>query len=431
MKNFVICANGIGVGGMEVLFSGYIKYLVSKNYNVYLITINTPNNIYFKLLEDIDNIKYIFRSQDNILYMSSKNRTIERNNVRMQLQGLDYQNTFGVCGYFRDLLILMNIFHNTETKITLIWPHPLDWTNYISFKHKQYYFKREKNSSLYKYQKLLLAKLDQNNASYYTSYAIFDYNNWYYETALPERKIEGLPIQKNAGVSFNYYRDEWKKEWSILWVGRFDYYKNDAICKIFETLEIIAAQKNIKFTFNIAGYGPDSFVADLHNRIKPTNVKVNYLGAIPPTELNTYFSQNDIGIGMGVTVKQMGFAGLPSILIDSLSERYEGENNCTWVFDIDTGDDGDGLYYQVMKKPLKNRKPLLELLCEVVDHPSLLNEYSKKCKEYIEKNYSYDKQYDIITKRVLSSTFDSSKIEIYHYGFLRTNLRKIKRLFSF
>ncbi len=427
MQNIIVCAYGSGVGGMEVFFSEYIKYLLRRNFNVYLLTINDSKNIYFELLDGISGISYIYRDPDNIMYMTNKQRNIQRSDIRKQIQNIDFENTYGICGYFRDLLILIDVFKGTNSKILLVWPHPLDWVNYIPFKQKQYFLKKNKNS-LYYYQKRLLRELDDSSGSYYTSYAIFDFNNWYYEEEMPERVIEGLPIQKNSGDIFNYTHNINANKWNILWVGRFDFYKNDAIFRIFKTLEDLADRRNLKISFNIVGHGAPEYVSDLKRRIVPHNIEVNYLGAVQPSELNIVFSKNDLGIGMGVTVKQMGYAGLPAILIDSLSDEYKGSNICSWVFDIDIGDDGDGLYYQIIGKPLSNRRAIEELLEDVFENPDSLDVYSRKCQNYIKKNYSYERQYEIITNRVLTSNFSSGNIEVYRYGFLRRCIRKIVKL---
>lgn len=426
-KNIILCAYGTGIGGMEVLFSGFVKYLLSHDINVILITIDRKDNIYRKLLKDEwDKIVIVYRNPDNILYMSDSSRNKQRQNIQDQLKEFDLNEAYAICGFYIDLLILIDLLKEYNTKITLIWPHPLDWINYLPLRNNQYYFKKHRKSRHFLFQKQLFSDLEKNNASYYTSYSIYDFNCWYYELPHKQKVIEGLPVQNNAGESFIYKPIENSNRLNILWVGRFDYYKNDAILYIYKCLEDIKkTNPSLNITFNIAGHGRKKFEKQLKESIHSEFITVKFLGTIKPSELNAVFSQNDIGIAMGVTVKQMGMAGLPAILIDSMSKDYKGGNCCNWLYDIFTGDDGDGMYYKMMNAPLNYRKNLKDLIEEIIQTPASLKNISDKCKEYVVDHYSYERQYGIMLDRVISSTFEPKGHYSYRYGFLRRIVRTI------
>mgnify|MGYP002622465983 CR=1 FL=1 len=427
--NILICTYGTGIGGMEVFFANYAKYLISNQYSVYFVTQDSTLNIYDKLLkEEKDRIHFARYAPNNILYMSEKEREQQRKNVLIQLKDINWNHAYAVGGYFSDMMLMMSLFREKKIPLTHIWSHPLGWVGYSFLQKNKYHYKKRKRSSVFYYQKTLLESMDINMSSYYTSYAIFNYNSWYYEVNLRKRTIEGLPIQTNIGAPFNYRYNQNTNELKVLWVGRFDYFKNDAIIYISNTLDRIAKEKKIKISFTVVGKGSPKYESELRNKLKSKHIKIEIQGVIQPEFLNSIFAKMDIGIGMGVTVKQMGFAGLPAILIDSRDRDYKEEKCCNWVFDIETGDDGDGMYYYYIGHPLSYRKSLYNVLLEVVDEPSKLSEFSSKCKSFVSKNYSYDRQYGIITERVVNSTFTGEGFEIYRYGFVRRLLRKIVRL---
>lgn len=431
MKNIVICTSGSSIGGMEVMFSNYIRFLIKRRYKVYLITENILGNIYHKLLSDIeDQIIYIKRNPCNVMYLTTKEQEELRISVLSKFGKIDYNTIYCTCGYFIDLMMLLIIFKNKSVKISMIWPHPLNWVNQLFFIKNTYHLQRRPYLSFYRKQKDLLELMHNHNAFFYTSYSIFYFNRWYYSAKLDDRIIEGLPVQINSGLEFDYVSPIRDGLWNILWVGRFDFFKNDAICKIHRTLELIAYKKNVKICFNIVGHGKKEFEDALKRNLQSNNIKVSFLGTVKPDELNNVFRANDIGIAMGVTVKQMGYAGLPAILIDSMSKYYKKERCCNWIFDIETGDDGDGMYYDAAKMTLRNRESLYDVLSSVIDNPDLLIDYSNRCKEYVQKYYSYERQYEIITDRVLNSSFTSDQAMPIVYGWFRRFVRRTFRLIT-
>lgn len=436
--NIIINAFGNGYGGMEVMFAGLAKYAIEKGFYVYFLTLNKKNNIYMKMLgSENDKLHYIFSFDKDILYMTKKDKEKQKEYVNNQLDRfkIDYSQTLILAGYYRDLLTINDIFSNKQNaRFLFVWPHPMDWIHYLFPEPvRTYHWEKLKNNDHYQYQKKLLQEVENGNAHYFTSYAIADYNKWYYEVSFKDRKIEGLPIQKSSGICFNYNYNENVKKLSFVWVGRFDYFKNDAILHTVKVLEQIKTKyPEYEIVFNIYGRGNKNYTKDITENAKSNLIQINIFGTIAPDKLNEVFSQNDIGIGMGVTVKQMGYSGLPAILIDSINDSYRTDKYCNWVSDIATGDDGDGFYYYIAGNQLMYRKSLFELIEDVIQNPSNLNKYSKSCKEYVENNYDCDKQYQCIIDRAINSnyhgtqlfTYSYPKNEVMKYNF-NYNLRKI------
>lgn len=428
----VICTTGFNIGGMEVLFSGLIKYCLAKDYHVYFITKKIDNDIYHTLL-DFNDPKFhlVYRGNKDVVWMNDKESKSERDNVIKELKGLDFDNSVVLVGFYTDLVYSMNLFYENPIRIMMIWPHPLDWINRLYLFPDKYHNRTKRSGSHFLFQRKLLKELDKNNASYYTSYAIRNYNEWYYNEILENRVIEGLPIQQDCGTPFIYHRKERFDKFSVLWVGRFTYFKNDAIEYIFKNLCNIAEKyPNIEFVFNIVGKGEKKQENDIKHRVnqeKSDKVKVNYLGTVMPNNLTSVLSQNDIGVAMGVTVKQMGYAGLPAVLIDSLSDNYREDNCCCWISETETGDDGDGMYYKLSGNPLTNRRNLYDIFDEVVNNPQKLYKMSAICKEHIIKHYMYTRQNEIILQRAFSSSFRNEYHMKYRHNIFLRSLWKIRK----
>lgn len=428
--NIIVYTHGIGVGGMEVFFSGFIHFVIKKGHKVYFVSQVGEKNIFNELLKDLNGqFVWVDFKRINIAEKTERQCDLIREGFLKKLNIRDYENTAAIAGYYSDMVFLTSMFSSiNQVRMLLIWPHPLNWPNALFSNPKTYNTEKKINSPQYKYQKALVKEIDDAGGNYYTSYAIFDFTNWYYDADMKPRDIEGLPIQVDNGKSFTYCYDSSSKVLRILWVGRFDYFKNDAIVYTLQTLDELSEKYNdIHFVFNIVGRGTVQFEQDIKKRATSEKVEVNFMGAVSPTKLNDVFSQNDIGIAMGVTVKQMGYSGLPSILIDSLTSDYNSDKICNWVFDIDTGDDGDGYYYYLANSPLEKRERLGDLLESVIMNPECLNEYSKKSQVFVNAHYSYEKQNTIILERAIESKYKGSKIPIYHYPFSKRVEIKLRK----
>jgi hypothetical protein len=124
---------------------------------------------------------------------------------------------------------------------------------------------------------------------------------------------------------------------------------------------------------------------------------------------------------MGLTVKKMGQVGLPSIIIDSTERDSMSENNANWLYETtEEGDAGDGYYYKISGNKIKVRQSLIDILKKVFDNPSLLKEHSEKSKQYVEDNYSMEKQVNILIDRAINSEFAGCNFPFYRRSiFLR------------
>lgn len=420
------------IGGIEVIIIDLVHYLCKKGEQVFFLTELNSKNIYNDYLDKNESRLVIINKKVPInVSLYSKETIASDRQIVLKEIGTD-ETVYIIATYFNSVQYLMDIFKNyIKSKLLFIWPHPLDWVWTVPFKPTDDFIINKIKNKKYMYQKELFRILSDNKAHYFSSRSIFDFNNWYYEAGVkPPDIIEALPMRALENKITQYHINRNVKQINILWVGRFAFFKKNAIVYIFTILEKLAIlYPNYKIIYNIVGYGPENHTNYIKNNIKPKKIKVNFLGGVKPDNLNEIFLQNHIGIAMGVTVKQMAQAGLPAILIDTLRGGYQDKENCNWIFHTSEGDAGDGYYYDVMNKPLTNRRFLLDILSDVFQKPEYLNMYSVKSTEYVNQYYSFERQTNKILEALDNSTFSGNSYYVFRYnGFLRLLYRLYKNI---
>ncbi|MGO5542850.1 hypothetical protein ACTQWG_10185 [Blautia sp. HCP3S3_H10_1] len=414
-RKFIIVETSVQIGGVEILLAGYAKYIIKNELGeiIYISKESTFNSeLTNKLFGEYENqIKILLLSggyykNDLLLNLSKYQKLYENDRRKVSNIISDTDEIYIITCYFPLLQYSMELFKPfINSKIFYIWPHPLDWINDAKIlPQKDYTLNKFKNRKVI-YQSELLEKLHTCQAMYYASRSIFDFNNWFYETDLnAPNRIECLPVSGDAIQKKHKFSND--NILNVLWVGRFTYFKNDAIVYIFEELEQLSEKyPDIRVTFNIVGAGEKKYFDDLKNRIKGKNVTIKYWGTILPEKLPEIFAKNDIGISMGLTVKTMALNGLPAILIDSLSNDYKSQAICNWIYDVKEGDAGDGMYYWAMGKPLKYRDSLGSILENIIHDKKVLELEANKCYLYVKNNYSEEKQYRKIYEACIESKF--------------------------
>ncbi len=412
--NFILNNSNNKIGGIEVLFLEIARYLSHKQHNIYFI-VSSTDDIYMKNFNGISNIHFLKKKITKPTeFIIDSELELERQNIFSQLDC--HSEYYVISPFFGDLQYAIAMFSsNKNFYLSHLWPHPQDWCSTINFFNKGFVTTKYK-SSKYFYQKKLIEFLHKRKADFYSARVVVVFNKWYYELDFEvDRKIEALPISdlfndKKERNSINKF-----ETLKIVWCGRFDYFKNEAIIHIHETLELLA-DKYPKMTiqYDIIGYGYKKQTMDVKENIKPDKVNVNYLGIIDPDKLSDVLMEYDIGIGMGLTVKKMGQVGLPSIIIDSTERGSIQESNANWLYETtEEGDAGDGYYYKISGNRIKVRKSLFEILQKVIDNPSLLIKHSEKSKQYVDDNYSMKKQVNVLINRAINSEFAGCNFPFY------------------
>ena len=414
--NYVFIDSNKTIGGIEALFIELAKYLSKKN-NIYFIVHNN-NSAYIKNLENISSIKFVVRTvYKPVEYFSDNDIKIEKQSM---LENFDNCEDYHVIvPYFDALQFAMAVFGDRNNfKLMHLWAHPQSWCTTLKLKNSDWFTKERIINSKYMYQKKLLEALRDNGGDFYSSRSITVFNSWYYDIDINPQKVESLPIDSyNQIESWQY--DNNKNSLSVLWVGRFDAWKNEAIIHIYRTLGLLAEKnKGVKIKFDIVGYGKPQHDAYIRNNVFSNDVEVNFIGGVRLEELPKLFTKYDLGVAMGLTVKKMAQVGLPSIVIDSFERGQAYIKNANWLFDTSEGDAGDGYYFNIAGHELKQRKKLIELLEEVTINPCLLSQYSIRCKEFVDEHYSFERQSKAIIQTAVNSTFAGLNLPIYRRNFV-------------
>lgn len=414
--NYVFIDSNKTIGGIEALFIELAKYLSKKN-NIYFIVHNN-NSAYIKNLENIPSIKFVVRTvYKRVEYFSDNDIKIEKQSM---LENFDNCEDYHVIvPYFDALQFAIAVFGDRNNfKLMHLWAHPQSWCTTLKLKNSDWFTKERIINSKYMYQKKLLEALRDNGGDFYSSRSVTVFNSWYYDIDINPQKVESLPIDSyNQIESWQY--DNNKNSLSVLWVGRFDAWKNEAIIHIYRTLELLAEKnKGVKIKFDIVGYGKPQHDAYIRNNVFSKDVEVNFIGGVRLEELPKLFTKYDLGVAMGLTVKKMAQVGLPSIIIDSFERGQAYIKNANWLFDTSEGDAGDGYYFNIAGHELKQRKKLIELLEEVTINPCLLSQYSIRCKEFVDEHYSFERQSKAIIQTAVNSTFAGLNLPIYRRNFV-------------
>ena len=318
--NLIFIDSNEVIGGIEALFIELAKNLSSKN-KIFFIVHNN-DNVYKKHLFQAPNIELVLRKvYKPVEYFSANEIKIEKRNISNYFN--NEEEYCVIAPYFDSLQFAMAVFGDSSNfKLMHLWAHPQSWCTTLKIKNNDWFTRDKIKNSKYKYQKKLLETLYVEGADFYSSRTVPVFNSWYYEIDINPSKVEAVPID-----SYNQL-ESWKYEkinldsLSVLWVGRFDAWKNESIINIYETLERISRRyKEIKIRFDIVGYGNPKHEDYIRDRVFTNNVEVNFMGGVKPDNLPGLFLKYDLGIAMGLTVKKMGQIGLPSIIIDSFEKE--------------------------------------------------------------------------------------------------------------
>ncbi|WP_342433475.1 glycosyltransferase [Neobacillus sp. FSL H8-0543] len=425
--NIIINDTNDNIGGIEVMFMEMANYLTSIGHNVYFIV--NGSSIYEKKLINCKNIFFVKSKHFGLVeYMSSKELREEKEVVLSQLNLKE--EYYVISPYFQKLQYVMAVFNSSRNfKLINLWPHPEDWARQSKLIPTKAFTKKINKTPKYFYQRNLLRILDTKNANYYAARAVPVFNNWYYSIALNPINIETLPIQSLKESPKNFNDKRYNNVIKVLWCGRFDYFKNEAIIEVSKTLNSLAKITKYKIEYGIIGYGNEVNTNYIKQNVESDNIEIRYYGKVNPEDLFKVFKEYDIGVGMGLTVKKMAQVGLPAIVVDSFEIETEHKKNCNWLFDTSEGDAGDGYYYRIANEVIKNRQELSDVLSEVIENPYLLEEYSKRCLEYVEKYYSFEKQVQAILETAMNSTFFADDYPIFRRNIIfRFMYRVYKRL---
>lgn len=424
MRNIVIYSNGISYGGIEILYLEIAEKILERGYNLYFLS-DFEETIYKKNLSD-KNIKFIVTERNpkkipTFYYYENEIKKLKKIGEKINKDYFKGEKVVILTQDFYTLQSSIGMFSNEENiYLKTAFYHPEDWAETtIYIKKNGFILKRIKNK-IWNYQREILKLLDLNNAIWIYNETDLYHKNWFYDIKLKNRELIPFPIEKIKSIEFKSIIEN---EINILWIGRFDYFKNPSIKYILEILEKISKIiTNKKIKFNIIGYGNKKFEEDILKKLNSKYVEINLIGKVEPKKLSNEIIKNNIGIGMGASVLKMAQLGLPSILIDSANEKNKDKIKANWVCDT-FNDAGDNFYWELSGNKKRNRRELFDILIEVLNNENLLAEYKEKCKNYVNEIYASDSNIEKIINEIIKTNQKINKLIM----FKKNNIEKIIR----
>lgn len=416
------------IGGIETFLLD-LANLLSLDNEIFFIVNNEWS--YYQSNIKSERVKFLYKKSIIPVEFATKRKLEkERHHILSQFeQNFDY---YVISFRFSDFQYALSVFGEKKNfKLIHFWNHPMAWIDHLYLFGNNRYMSEKKsiNKRKYLYQRELLIYLESRLADYIGfNYKGLQFNNWFYDVniGLNPNSFPFPVLSKCSNkVKSNNRNFNESKLIKVLWVGRYDWFKLGAIQYIINTLESLNDDVNI--SFDIVGYGnkeQDLFI----NKLKEnSSINVNILGKINYSDLSNLFDKYHLGIGMGLTVKNMADCALPSILIDSIDDINIEKKSCIWFFDSEIDDSGDGYYYEV-SGGANMKETLRAILIPILDGKTLLSEVSMKSKEFFDQNYSMQKNIPNFKKLLMSSQFNGTNYGIFRRPFF---LRVVYSIYQF
>ncbi|WP_162182402.1 hypothetical protein, partial [Aeromonas finlandensis] len=367
----------------------------------------------FTLIEN-DNVlikKYIVPEMDDFFvsiseqsYLSALGQTI--------IDDFSGQEIYVLASYIDVLHRAMHVF-NGDVRVRLLTGilHPEAWSIWepgIGFNSARA-FKPKKINRLWHYQRQLLLRLDRNNAIWYLNDTHRKYNEYYFETELTFNGSVAIPVEPSscaANISYSTPTSEIR----VLWLGRFDFFKNPCILRFIDELESLLIERaDLEITFDLIGYGVGCYEREIKSYagIKKERLKINFLGKKKVSDICKVVESGGyhFGLAMGTSTYHLAMMGLPVVVIEACANDYQKFMRGMWLDDAsEEYDDGSALYLALAGKHVTKRRIIKDLLSDIFIDGFLQNK-SKHCRDYVEKYHSVDILMPKIRNLLLSSTY--------------------------
>lgn len=432
---FTIIDSSSNIGGVETLVVRLARFLNRDKRNVRLLHFNASSFVRRELSEfDFQEVHL----ESSISYLTGKEIDLLRNSLESHINGFE----FVFAPYYSNLQ-LASLLPKENTVILNGFFHPSAWVTHLSFgllsdvaKHfhsSKTSIRKIKVNDHWLYQQDLLRKLDNHSANWFMSDLVKKYHEYYYNVELPNSRVIPLPfdIPEIDPVAFDKARKK-RDMLKVVWLGRFEYFKNPSIKKTYEALQqLIEKHKDLKVEFDLIGYGSEKYEKDIRKEVKTSGrLQVKYLGKIFPDRLPEVIAQYDVGVAMGTSALHIGVMGIPTIYVDASDENHYKEIKGCWLHKEPIGL-GSGVYADIAGYRIDGREEIKVLFEEVIAAPELLENYGAKDREYVLENYDEKKIMPQIIDAWTSSTFSPGDMEVYRYPplkrFIRRTARKILR----
>lgn len=427
-NQYVVIDSSSNVGGIETLIVRVVSYLLKNGLSVSLLFLNSNSYVNRVLTES----KGVTRTHFSIPYGLPYLSVNEGKGISERLNNcFSAESTLVLSSNLSHLQLILHLNRSDVTVLNGFF-HTESWVNELFVMHEK--ILPRKRNSLWSYQRALLADLDYGAANWFMSDVVKKYHEFYYDVELSNSRVIPLPfdIPEIDAVGFDNARKK-RDMLKVLWLGRFEYFKNPSIKKTYEALEqLIEKHKDLKLEFDLIGYGSEKYEKDIRKVVKTSGrLQVKYLGKIFPDKLPEVITQYDVGVAMGTSALHIGGMRIPSILVDASDEKHINQIKGCWLHEAPVGFLGEGVYADICGYTVEARRGLLTFFEELLDLGTRSETIGNKCYEYTLENYDENKIMPQIIDAWTSSTFSPGDMEVFRHSplkrFIRRTAKKILR----
>ncbi|MBW3693222.1 hypothetical protein [Aeromonas dhakensis] len=419
--NIVLFDLSRNLGGAETFNCRFVEYLVSNGDRVAIVSYEDSLILEVLSQKEIKVKKYIMptnddfftslRDQEDLLYLG-----------RCILDGFEGEEVYILSSYFNVLHKAMYVFNGDKRAHILTGIlHPEAWSIWepdVGFNSLRA-FKPKVINRLWHFQRNLLLKLDHANALWYINDTHRKYNEDYFDISLKNYGCITIPVEPYPCVvgGLNYVSES---EIRVIWLGRFDFFKNPCIFKFMDELETLLVLKpDLNISFDLIGYGDGHYEHEVRSYASTKNSRLNirFLGRKKIDDIYKIVTCGGYhsGLAMGTSAYHLAMMGLPVMVIEACIHGYHNFMRAMWLDDgSEEYDDGSGLYRALAGEDVEQRRPVIDVLSDIfVD--GFLEKKSKSCRDYVEKHHGID----ILMPKIRGLLLNSTYHEKYTYTFER------------
>ncbi|MEW7864197.1 hypothetical protein [Aeromonas diversa] len=409
--NFVIFDLSKSLGGAETFDCRFIDYLVGLGDSVAVV--GHQDSVIFGLL-DAKSIKvrtYIIPEMDDF-FVSPREQSSLATLGQQIIDDFLGENIYVLASYFEVLHKAMHVFNGDKrVHISTGMLHPEAWSLWEpgAGLNASRAFKPKKIDRLWYYKRDLLSKLDHDKAIWYPNDIFRKYNEDYFSLCLNHRALATVPVEP-VTYSINYQITTPENILRVLWLGRFDFFKNESIFKFIDSLlDLLDKNKNLTICFDLIGYGAEIYERELKSYAKQVGDRLNirFLGKMSETEIYGFVGveKYHFAVAMGSSAYHLAMMGLPVLAIDSSAKGLRRLVKGVWLDEAtDEFDEGSSLYLMMIGEEPPQRRDILDILFEVFDD-GFLQRKSISCSEYVNRYHNIDLLLPKIRGYMLQSEF--------------------------
>lgn len=391
MANYIIVDTSIDVGGAETFNALFVRFLVAQE-NAHVIVLTVTNGIIRKALADLSDRVVYFDVPEATEYNVDALHRAELESLGKHILSLYNDDIFVLCSYLINLQLTNYIFNSsTRVKILSGVLHPEAWSTWhpATGYDGNRAFKPRVIDDYWFFQRDLFNALDATNSLWYPNDIFRRYNEYYFDVELNCKFLATVPVNLPQDV-FPYRGNSESSRLKLLWMGRYDFFKNESIKKIVESLSILAADK-VDVEFHLIGYGDFTYSSEINALQENTSFRMILHGKKSEQDILQIIRDNsfDAYIAMGSSAYFFAALGLPVIAIDSAVRGYGRFIKGCWLADAaDEFDEGSSLYLDLIGQKTAFRADLLEMFRQILADKTQLEVHAKRCLDYVRAFHS-------------------------------------------